>query len=53
MGSQPPPGAPATWPLVADAFGDSDTAELAAAARCVEDAARIGFRTRQTLAGSR
>lgn len=37
-------------PLVADAFGDSDTAEHAAAARCVQDAARIGFRTKQTLA---
>ena len=32
-------------PLVADAFGDSDTAEHAAAARCVTDAARIGFRS--------
>lgn len=30
-------------PLVADAFGDSDTGELAAEARCVKDAARIGF----------
>ncbi len=37
-------------PLVADAFGDSDTAEHAAAVRCVQDAARIGFRTKQTLA---
>ena len=33
-------------PLVADAFGDSDTAEHAAAARCVTDAARIGFRAK-------
>jgi len=37
-------------PLVADAFGDSDTSELAHAACCVRDAARIGFRTRQTIA---
>jgi uncharacterized protein len=37
-------------PLVADAFGDSDTSELAAEAICVTDAARIGFRTKQTLA---
>lgn len=37
-------------PLVADAFGDSDTTEHAAAALCVKDAARIGFRTRHTLA---
>lgn len=37
-------------PLVADAFCDSDTAEHAAAALCVKDAARIGFRTKQTLA---
>ncbi|CAN1724991.1 ATP-grasp domain-containing protein [Hyphomicrobium sp. 1Nfss2.1] len=37
-------------PLVADAFGDSDTAEYAAHALCVKDAARIGFRTKQTLA---
>lgn len=36
-------------PLVADAFGDSDTAEHAAATRCVRDAARIGFRTKPTL----
>jgi predicted ATP-grasp superfamily ATP-dependent carboligase len=34
---------------VADAFGDTDTADLAAAARCVTDAARIGFRTKPTL----
>jgi predicted ATP-grasp superfamily ATP-dependent carboligase len=33
-------------PLVADAFGDSDTAEHAADARCVTDAARIGFRAK-------
>jgi len=33
-------------PLVADAFGDSDTVEHAAAARCVTDAARIGFRAK-------
>ena len=33
-------------PLVADAFGDSDTAELATDARCVTDAARIGFRAK-------
>lgn len=37
-------------PLVADAFGDSDTAEHATRACCVEDAARIGFRTKPTLA---
>jgi predicted ATP-grasp superfamily ATP-dependent carboligase len=37
-------------PLVADAFADTDTAEHAAAAVCVKDAARIGFRTKQTLA---
>lgn len=37
-------------PLVADAFGDSDTAQYAAHALCVKDAARIGFRTKQTLA---
>jgi predicted ATP-grasp superfamily ATP-dependent carboligase len=36
-------------PVVADAFGDSDTTELAAEALCVTDAARIGFRTKQTL----
>jgi predicted ATP-grasp superfamily ATP-dependent carboligase len=36
-------------PLVADAFGDSDTSEHAQQARCVKDAARIGFRTEQTL----
>jgi predicted ATP-grasp superfamily ATP-dependent carboligase len=33
-------------PLVADAFGDSDTTDLAAAARRVTDAARIGFRAK-------
>lgn len=33
-------------PLVADAFGDSDTVDLAAAARCVADVARIGFRAK-------
>ena len=37
-------------PLVADAFGDSDTAELAAAACCVTDAARIGFRAKPVFA---
>jgi uncharacterized protein len=37
-------------PLVADAFGDSDTAEHAAAVRCVTDAARIGFRTKPVFA---
>ena len=37
-------------PLVADAFGDCDTAEHAADARRVKDAARIGFRTQPTLA---
>ena len=37
-------------PLVADAFGDSDTAELAADARRVTDAARIGFRTKPVFA---
>lgn len=36
-------------PLVADAFGDSDTAEHAVALQCVKDAARIGFRTKPTL----
>ena len=33
-------------PLVADAFGDSDTADVAAAAHCVTDAARIGIRAK-------
>jgi predicted ATP-grasp superfamily ATP-dependent carboligase len=33
-------------PLVADAFGDSDTADLAADARHLTDAARIGFRAK-------
>jgi uncharacterized protein len=37
-------------PLVADAFGDSDTAELATDARCVTDAARIGFRAKPVFA---
>ena len=37
-------------PLVADAFGDSDTAELAAAACRVTDAARIGFRAKPVFA---
>lgn len=37
-------------PLVADAFGDSDTAEHAAAACCVADAARIGFRAKPVFA---
>ena len=37
-------------PLVADAFGDSDTREHAAASRCVTDAARIGFRAKPVLA---
>ncbi|HEY8246312.1 MAG TPA: aldehyde oxidase, partial [Hyphomicrobium sp.] len=37
-------------PLVADAFGDSDTAEHAAVARCVTDAARIGFRAKPVFA---
>ena len=37
-------------PLVADAFGDSDTAEHAVAARCVADAARIGFRAKPVFA---
>ena len=37
-------------PLVADAFGDSDTAELAADARCVTDAARIGLRAKPVFA---
>jgi predicted ATP-grasp superfamily ATP-dependent carboligase len=37
-------------PLVADAFGDSDTGEHAAAVRCVTDAARIGFRTKAVFA---
>lgn len=36
-------------PLVADAFGDNDTADLSAQACCVTDAARIGFRTKPTL----
>ena len=49
-GSPPPPGAQDTCPLVVDAFGDSDTAELAAAARCVTDAARIGFRAKPVFA---
>ena len=35
---------------MADAFGDSDTAEHAAAARCVTDAARIGFRAKPVFA---
>jgi predicted ATP-grasp superfamily ATP-dependent carboligase len=35
---------------VADAFGDSDTAEHAAAACCVADAARIGFRAKPVFA---
>ena len=37
-------------PLVADAFGDSDTAELAAHARQVTEAARIGFRAKPVFA---
>jgi len=37
-------------PLVADAFGDSDTQEHALALCRVEDAARIGLRTRQLFA---
>lgn len=37
-------------PLVADAFGDSDTGQLAADARCVKDAARIGFRAKPVFA---
>jgi uncharacterized protein len=37
-------------PLVADAFGDSDTAELATDALCVADAARIGFRAKPVFA---
>lgn len=37
-------------PLVADAFGDSDTAEIATGARCVADAARIGFRAKPAFA---
>jgi predicted ATP-grasp superfamily ATP-dependent carboligase len=37
-------------PLVADAFGDDDTAEHAAATRCVTDAARIGFRAKPLFA---
>jgi predicted ATP-grasp superfamily ATP-dependent carboligase len=36
--------------LVADAFGDSDTAEHAATACCVADAARIGFRAKPVFA---
>jgi predicted ATP-grasp superfamily ATP-dependent carboligase len=35
---------------VADAFGDSDTAKHAAAACCVADAARIGFRAKPVFA---
>jgi predicted ATP-grasp superfamily ATP-dependent carboligase len=37
-------------PLVADAFGDSDTRELSARMYCVADAARIGFRTKPVFA---
>lgn len=37
-------------PLVADAFGDADTAEHAEKAMWVADAARIGFRTKPLLA---
>ena len=37
-------------PLVADAFGDSDTAELAARSCRVADAARIGFRAKTVFA---
>ena len=37
-------------PLIADAFGDSDTAELAADSRRVTDAARIGFRAKPVFA---
>lgn len=37
-------------PLVADAFGDSDTSSLAVHVRCVDDAVRIGFRTKPVFA---
>ncbi len=36
-------------PLVADAFGDSDTRQLAAHARCITDATRIGLRAKPVL----
>jgi predicted ATP-grasp superfamily ATP-dependent carboligase len=37
-------------PLVADAFGDCDTHDSAAAVRCLAEATRIGFRAKQLIA---
>lgn len=37
-------------PLVADAFGDCDTHDVAAAARCLAEATRTGFRAKPLIA---